>query len=311
MKRVSRVEVEEFFTSQLAEWEMAADSFDALKHVKMKTLKVGDATFKVQFNPARIRSSAAKIDAASLKARKCFLCDENRPALQSSLPWDENYKILVNPYPIFPKHLTVPCCSHTPQTIVGRMCHMMQLAQVLDDYEVFYNGPRCGASAPDHMHFQAGNKGFMPWLDDLKHANVEPVCSVPDAAMCIVDGLVRAAVIIKATSLAGGVAMFERMLECLPVPEGDVEPMMNILCSYCNGEWTVTVFPRKKHRPSCYGADGDDNILISPASVDMGGVLAVPLEKDFVKIDENDIVDILNEVCYSACEIGDMIKKLK
>ena len=309
--RLSRVEVEEFFTGQLAEWQMAADSFDALKQVRMKTLKVGNATFKVQFNPARIRSSAAKVDAASLKARKCFLCDENRPVEQRSLLWNDNYKILVNPYPIFPKHLTVPSCCHTPQSIDGRIAHMMQLAQTLEDYEVFYNGPRCGASAPDHMHFQAGNKGFMPWLDDLKNASVEPVCSVPGATLSIVDGLARAAVIIKATSVEAGTALFERLLERLPVPEGDVEPMMNILCSYCDGEWTVTVFPRKKHRPSCYGTDGDDSILISPASVDMGGVLALPLEKDFVKIDENDIIAILDELCYSACEIGDMIKKLK
>ena len=311
MKRLSRVEVDEFFTAQLAEWQAAADSFAALNQVKMKTVKVGDATFKAQFNPARIRSSAAKIDAASLKARKCFLCDENRPVEQRGLAWDENYKILVNPYPIFPKHLTVPSCLHTPQSIDGRIAHMMELAQALEDYEVFYNGPRCGASAPDHMHFQAGNKGFMPWLDDLKRANVEPVCSMPGAAMSIVDGLARAAVIIKATSIEAGAALFERLLECLPVPEGDAEPMMNILCSYCDGEWTVTVFPRKKHRPSCYGTDGDGSILISPASVDMGGVLALPLEKDFVKINEKDIVAILNELCYSAGEIGSMLKNLK
>lgn len=311
MMRLSRVEVEDFFTAQLAEWQAAADSFAALNQVRMKTVKVGNATFKAQFNPARIRSSAAKVDAVSLKTRKCFLCDENRPAQQRSLPWNENYKILVNPYPIFPKHLTVPSCRHTPQSINDRIAHMMELAQALEDYEVFYNGPRCGASAPDHMHFQAGNKGFMPWLDDLKRASIEPVCGVPGAAMSIVDGLARVAVIIKATSIEAGAALFERLLKCLPVPEGDVEPMMNILCSYCGGEWTVTVFPRKKHRPSCYGTDGDDSILISPASVDMGGVLALPLEKDFVKINEKDIVAILNELCYSAGEIGSMLKNLK
>ncbi|MGN0214636.1 MAG: DUF4922 domain-containing protein [Muribaculaceae bacterium] len=311
MKRVSRVEVEEFFTAQLAEWQMAADSFAALKQVKMKTVKVGNATFKAQFNPARIHSSAAKVDAASLKARKCFLCDVNRPAEQHSLQWDENYKILVNPYPIFPKHLTVPSCCHTAQSINGRITHMMELAQVLDNYEVFYNGPHCGASAPDHMHFQAGNKGFMTWLDDLKFAVLEQVCCKADATMSIVDGLARASVVIKATTIEGGVSLFEQLLACLPVIDGESEPMLNVLCSFGSGEWTITVFPRKKHRPSCYGTDGDDKILISPASVDMGGVLALPLEKDFEKIGEKEIKTIFNEVCYSADEISSMLQKLK
>lgn len=306
---VSRVEVEEFFTSQLAEWQLVADRFAVLRMVKTKTLKVGNATFKAQFNPARIISSAAKVDAESLKARKCFLCDENRPVEQVGLPIDGNYKILVNPYPIFPKHFTIPSRCHTSQSIVGRLSHMMDIARVLVDYEVFYNGPRCGASAPDHMHFQAGNKGFMPWHDDLCRARVEQVRCEHNATMSIVDGLARAAVIIRAQSIDAGAAMFELLLGSLPVPDGDVEPMMNVLCSYDGGEWIITVFPRKKHRPSCYGADGADNILISPASVDMGGTLALPLEKDYDRIGEKEITAILNEVCFSAEEIGCMLKK--
>ncbi|MGM9803541.1 MAG: DUF4922 domain-containing protein [Muribaculaceae bacterium] len=311
MKRVSRAEVDDFFTGQFACWQAAADGYAALKQVKMKTVKVGDATFMVQFNPARIRSSAAKVDEASLKARKCFLCDENRPKEQIAMPWNDEYKILVNPYPIFPKHLTMPCCRHVPQTIAGRIAHMMEFAQALADYEVFYNGPRCGASAPDHMHFQAGIKGFMPWLADLRHAAFESVCRVPGATMSIVDGLARAAVVIEAQSIDAGTFLFESMLKSLPVPDGDAEPMLNVLCSYGNDEWTITAFPRKKHRPSCYGADGDDKILISPASVDMGGVMAVPLEKDFMKMGQNEIAAILNEVCYSSQELRQMLQNLK
>ena len=311
MMNVSRVEVDEFFDGQLAEWPLAADSFAALAHVKVKTVKVGNATFKVQFNPARIRTTAAKVDAASLKARKCFLCDENRPKEQKWLQWGDEYKILVNPYPIFPRHLTIPCSRHTQQTIVGRIGDMMQLAQVIDNYELFYNGPHCGASAPDHMHFQAGNKGFMPWLDDMKHGEKTVVNSCENATMSIMSGLARTAVVIGAKTVEAGVKMFEALLGCLPMIEEDGEPMLNVLCSYSDGEWIITVFPRKKHRPSCYGTDGDDKILISPASVDMGGVLAVPLEKDFEKIGEKEITMIFDEVSYSRDEIHAMLQNLK
>lgn len=308
---VSRIEVDEFFTGQLAEWPVAADGFAALAHVKLKTVSVGNATFKVQFNPARIRSSAAKVDAASLKARKCFLCDENRPKEQKSLSWNEDYKILVNPFPIFPKHLTIPSSRHIEQSIVGKIDQMMLMAQAMDNYELFYNGPRCGASAPDHAHFQAGCKGFMPWLDDLKKGRAEVVKETPDVKVCIMHDLVRSAVVITAKRLESGKMMFDSILDLLPVGEGDYEPMLNVLCSCDNEEWTITLFPRKKHRPSCYGTDGDDNILISPASVDMGGVLAVPLEKDFEKIGEKEITMIFNDVCYSAEEIHQMIQNLK
>ena len=311
MTKISRIEVDEFFAEQLATWQTASDGFAALANVKVKTVKVGDASFKVQFNPARIRSSAAKVDAVSLKARKCFLCDENRPKEQKWLQWSDEYKILVNPYPIFPKHLTIPCCRHTPQSIVGRIDDMMRLAQVLDDYELFYNGPHCGASAPDHMHFQAGNKGFMPWLSDVaSYGHEEIVMQTADAKMSIVQGLARTAVIIRAEKVDGGKEMFDELLRCLPVMDGDSEPMLNVLCSFSDGMWTITVFPRKKHRPSCYG-DGEDCILVSPASVDMGGVIAVPLEKDFNKIGEKEITMIFDEVCYSLDEIHSMIHKLK
>lgn len=307
MKRITGDELEHLFERQLAEWPMVKNGFAALDSVKIKTVKVEDATFKVQFNPARIRSSAAKIDAASLKARRCFLCDENRPVEQQSIAWDDEYKVLVNPYPIFPKHFTVVCSRHTDQRIAGRMAHMMEMAEAFGDYEIFYNGPHCGASAPDHMHFQAGNKGFMPWLSDLSRVGEDILLRKGDAVMGVAN-IVRAAVVIRAMSIESGAEMFHRLMEMLPVPAGDSEPMVNVLCSKSCREWTISVFPRKRHRPSCYDAEGDDNILISPASVDMGGVLAIPLEKDFYKIGVREIEQIFGEVCYSYDEIADIIE---
>lgn len=307
MKRISGVEVDEFFARQLAEWPMAKTNFAALNSVQVKTVQTGDYTIKVQFNPARIRSSAAKIDAASLKARKCFLCDENRPSEQQWLAWGDEYKVLVNPYPIFPKHLTIASSRHTDQSIVRRMPDMMAMADAMDGYELFYNGPRCGASAPDHMHFQAGNKGFMPWLSELNEADEQSVASNSRARMSIVDHD-RAAVVIRATDIAAGAAMFDMLTSRLPVPAGETEPMLNVLCAKSDDEWIISVFPRKQHRPSCYYAQGNDNILISPASVDMGGVMAIPLEKDFAKIGAREIRQIFCEVCYSSEEIAKMIK---
>lgn len=307
MKRISGVEVDEFFARQLAEWPMAKTNFRALDAVQVKTVQTGNYAIKVQFNPARIRSSAAKIDAASLKARKCFLCDENRPLEQQWLAWGEEYKVLVNPYPIFPKHLTIACSQHTAQSIIGRMPHMMAMADAMDGYELFYNGPRCGASAPDHMHFQAGNKGFMPWLSELNGADEQLVASTDRARMSIVDHE-RAAVVIRATDITAGAAMFDMLTSRLPVPAGESEPMLNVLCAKNGDEWIVSAFPRKRHRPTCYDAQGDDNILISPASVDMGGAMAIPLEKDFAKIGAREIKQIFSEVCYSSDEIAKMIK---
>ena len=161
MHNIDKSVVQEFLERQIRDWDTAKNNYEALKHVKVKEFELNGSTVKVQFNPARIVSSAAKVDAKSLKERKCFLCEANRPAVQEGLPW-EDYTILVNPFPIFPKHLTIPANEHTPQLIAGRISDMMKIARVLESYVVFYNGPKCGASAPDHMHFQAGNVGFMP-----------------------------------------------------------------------------------------------------------------------------------------------------
>ncbi|MDR0540860.1 MAG: DUF4922 domain-containing protein, partial [Dysgonamonadaceae bacterium] len=228
-----------------------------------------------QFNPARIISSAAKVDTKSISERKCFLCADNRPPEQKSVPFKGQYSILINPYPIFPRHLTIPALEHTPQLIASRFGDMLDLAQQLDDYIVFYNGPKCGASAPDHFHFQAGNKGFLPIESDRNWENVIRIES--ENKQEILD-------------------LFQQIYDSLPLQPDDTEPMMNILTWYENGKWITCLFPRKKHRPACYYAEGDANLLISPASVDMGGVFITSLEKDFEKITAEDIARILDEV---------------
>lgn len=310
MAEFTSKDVEGLFERQFEVWETAKNNFEALKGVKVKALKVGNATFNVQFNPGRIVSSAAKVDAKSLKERKCFLCEANRPAVQEGLTWG-NYTVLINPFPIFPRHLTIPCNDHTDQRIEGRIGDMMSLAAALPEYILFYNGPKCGASAPDHMHFQAGNKGFMTFDADLANGDKELVKSIDGAKLEYVKGLGRVALVIEAEKTEAGEKLFNEVYAALPQKEDETEPMLNILCWADGEKILIAVFPRKQHRPTCYSAEGDDNILISPASVDMGGVFITPLEKDFVKLISEHVQMILDEVCFSESDAEKLINTIK
>jgi hypothetical protein len=275
MNKSLRNEINLLFREQLATWELAMTNYKALKQVQMKTLYVKGSEYRVQFNPARIISSSAQVDPQSIQERPCFLCRSHRPPEQKSLPFKDQYQILVNPYPIFPRHLTIPSLEHTPQRIANRFGDMLDLTFHLSEYIVFYNGPQCGASAPDHFHFQAGSRNFLP---------IEKESDWRWAIVLVSDGREEM------------LSRFQAVYDTLPLLPGDDEPMLNILTGYKKGEWTTYLFPRKKHRPTCYSAIGDANLLISPASVDMGGVFITPLEKDFKKITAADIATILGEV---------------
>ncbi|MBQ3522100.1 MAG: DUF4922 domain-containing protein [Bacteroidales bacterium] len=302
---------------QLAVWQQASDNFNALANVGVKEITVGGFQVKVQFNPARIVSSAAKVDPKTIKERKCFLCAANRPAIQEGIPFvgkKTEYAVLINPFPIFPKHLTVPDVNHVNQTIEGeyeRYEDMLSLAETLDDFLFFYNGPKCGASAPDHMHFQGGNKGFLPVEYNYNALEKTLIKEVEGAKIFAVENYIRGIMAIEATDKSAAVALFRELYSLLEVKEGEWEPMLNLL------SWTVEenggvkyislVYLREKHRPSHYFAEGDANILLSPASVDMGGVFITPLEKDFVKITEKELGEIVDELQISAERFG-MIK---
>lgn len=291
--------VNKLFEDQLAEWELATNNYKALAQVKTKTFEVGGCTYKVQFNPARITSSAAKVDPKSIQERKCFLCPVNLPPMQRGIPFKEHYLILVNPFPIFPRHLTIPDVEHVDQRILPRIGDMLELAETLDDYIIFYNGPKCGASAPDHIHFQAGNKGFLPIEKEWKSTESEKVVEYHKATLWYLNDAPRATLIIEAENKEDAVALFKTVYDSMELKPGDDEPMMNVLAWMEDGKWIICIFPRELHRPACYTAEGDQNILISPASVDLGGVFITPLEKDFEKITAEDIHAILSEVCIS------------
>jgi len=305
------------FDEQLASWEQAGNNYKALERVIAKDVDIDGFPFKVQFNPARIVSSAAKVDTKSIQERKCFLCSENRPAIQKGLEYIHNgdrtdiYTVLVNPFPIFPRHLTIPLLAHKNQVILGRFDAMADLASLLPEYTLFYNGPKCGASAPDHFHFQAGNRGFLPLEDCMDKLQKKEVSHYGNSIVYQVLSAINGLIIVKSSSRKELIDIFYKIYSLLEVKEGETEPMLNILCWFDKGVWVTALFIRSKHRPSHYFAEGEKNILISPASVDLGGVFITPLEKDFEKISAKDIKDILNEVCISFDELEVLCRKIK
>lgn len=303
-------QVSDLFASQLVEWQQAADNFSALAGVKVKTIDVDGMAVRVQFNPARIVSSSAKVDTKSLKERKCFLCEANRPAVQRGIDWDK-YVVLINPFPIFPRHLTIPDRGHVDQLIKGRVADMMRLTAELEGYTVFYNGPKCGASAPDHMHFQAGNSDFLTLAEAIDGAQLETIEESDKGSLSIVNGLPLNMFVISAADYEYGQELFDRLYAALPQNEGETEPMMNILCYKQGDKVNLVVIPRKRHRPSFYGTEGDDTMLLSPASVDMGGVFITPFEKDFNRVDADVIKKIYDELCLSNEDVKSIVSKLK
>lgn len=296
--------------NQLDAWPLARNNYDNLSTVRTKEIDFGLFKIRVQFNPGRIQSSAAKVDAKSIQERKCFLCPANLPQEQEGLDYDNKYQILLNPFPIFPEHFTIPTYSHIDQLIRDKYTDMLDFAQLMDQYSVFYNGPKCGASAPDHAHFQAGIKGFMPIEQDVENIVKREIVSDADLSVSVLDGYLRNCFLIRSAEKEKSVLFFERLYDALEVKEGEQEPMMNIVAWYDKGVFNTVVFPRDKHRPSCFFAEGDDNMLISPASVDLGGVFITPQEKDFEKISDNDIENILKEVCISDNEFSEIVDHL-
>ncbi len=305
--RITSAVADSLIARQLKEWPLASANYRALENVEVKEFNIGGMPVKVQFNPARAVSSGAKVDAASLAARPCFLCAANRPAEQESIDIDGRYELLVNPFPIFPRHLTIPANTHTEQLISGRIADMM-----LDTYTIFYNGPRCGASAPDHMHFQGGNSDFLTLASAIEASDLSFLQSNSGATLSLSTSLPVRCFIIDVDSPEAGADMFDRLYAAMPVPEGEKEPMMNILCrTRGKGQARIIVVPRRRHRPSCYGTEGESCIMLSPASVDMGGVFITPRRNDFDKITPDILINILDEVCLDKNSIETIAKNIK
>ena len=288
----------DLFDRQLAAWPEAARRYRDLQNIETKEIDLGGMPVRVQFNPARAVSTLARIDATVIKARPCFLCRDNRPAQQEALPFEgcdgRRYEVLVNPFPIFPEHYTVPAVEHTPQRIAGRFPDMLRLAETFPGMVVFYNGPESGASAPDHFHFQMGCRGFLPVETHFDRLRPVTVMRPGTADIAVTSAYIPGLPVITAPDGASATAAFLRVLRSLPVSPATGEPQLNILC------WKDTLFrtlviPRKAHRPSCYFAPEDRAVRISPASVDLGGVFIVPVEEDFRRVNAQVLRTVIEE----------------
>ena len=302
----------ELIKSQIKNWSLASNNYTGLQKVKTRTVPLdGGSEVKVQFNPERMRSSAAKVDAKSIKARPCFLCHTNRPQEQDGVAFGD-FTILLNPFPIFPEHLTIPSNEHTLQLLAPHFASMLSLAKELNAFTVFYNGPKCGASAPDHFHYQAGMKGFMPIEADFKSGFYAKL-KAEQAGVKVFnwEGYGRGVISLVGVDEKAIIALFESIHALLwAAQDEEIEPMLNVLAYYEDEQYVVHVFPRIEHRPTCYFKEGDEQILISPASVDMGGVFITPRPEDYEKITAADIEDILNQVCMSEEDCAKVITKL-
>ena len=291
------LKVNELFDQQLSVWEMARNNFEGLKTVQIREFDFDGFAVKVQFNPARMVSSGAKVDAKTIAERKCFLCAANRPEVQRGIEW-RDYDILINPFPIFTRHLTIPRREHVDQRLVPYIADMFDLARELTDFVVFYNGPKCGASAPDHMHFQAGNADFLPLVSDyfnLKQVGRTELVETADTAETyLIKDYLRVVYCIES---ADAVALKEAFMKLYNswVVDADVEPMMNVVCLYREGKWYLFVIPRGAFRPWQYTAEGDKQLLVSPATVEVSGLFITPVKEHFERITKEDVVDILTQ----------------
>jgi hypothetical protein len=285
-------------------WELLRTGYDSLQSVKTRVFEFDGFHIKVQFNPGRMTSTAAKVDPRSIRERKCFLCTDNLPPAQRGIPCDGDYLVLCNPFPIFPEHFTIASLHHTPQVIRDSFGAFLELTRDLGSrYTVFYNGPRCGASAPDHLHFQAGNRSFLPIDAEYEAAREHSAERLFESAALRVSTLKKCLrQVIAFESADAGVLRqgFAALHAVLQEGEADgQEPMLNVLGFYTDGQWRVMVFPRAKHRPSFYFNEGDDKLLISPAAVELGGICTTPREQDFEKVTREHIVQLYQEVCVA------------
>lgn len=283
---------------QLATWPMLRNATQSLEQVQYKELDVKGSRVLGQFNPARIVSTAAKVDTASIKARPCFLCAENLPAEEKGFPFGDDYVVLCNPFPVLKDHLVISERRHTPQAIAPRFADLLALTQQLgSEYFTLYNGPQCGASAPDHHHFQACSRANIPLFDEVKTWPHKTLSQQPDLEVFTLADYRLEILIARGQNPVTMAAWFENELSSLIRKTlATAEPMLNLIASYDDDTWTVYIFPRAKHRPACYYAEGDEKLTISPAGIDLAGVLVVPDPTHFARLTNHDVERIYAEI---------------
>ena len=305
--------LQRFFNRQLEKWDDARNRYHELRNVRTRELAMGASSIQVQWNPARMVSTGASIDKKAIAERPCFLCEANRPKEQTKKSVDNHFDLLVNPYPILPTHFTIPSVKHEPQHIRDIYSEIHKLLDEYPELMVFYNGPKCGASAPDHAHLQAGTSGRLPLQMSWQRLsrNLTPLISLnDDESISLIDEYPCPALLIRSHTPYGDEQLFLRLYDALPMLDDDTEPMMNIVSWRCDDEYLSVVFPRGKHRPDCYYAQGNDQYIISPGALDMAGLIITPRQEDFERLTPEKALSILNEVSLPKEQLQQVIEKL-
>ena len=294
-------------------WPQLTMGYASLLTVRLREIHCRGFSVWLQFNPGRIVSTGAKVDAQSIRERRCFLCVENLPEPQKGIVYKDEFLILCNPAPIFAEHFTISNIHHTPQILAPYIPTMMDLARDLSPrLSVFYNGPKCGASAPDHIHFQANPMGLIP----VEKAAQEKLRRVFRRSLDSVDILTlrefgRQVIVLESRQRENLAAVVNNLSDSLRQTLGvSEEPMMNMLCSFTDGTWRVIVFPRSKHRPDIFFKEEAERVVISPAAVDIGGLIVTPLEKDFKTVDASLVESIFQEVSLPPADVDETILRL-
>ena len=302
-------ELRKFIKDQLSVWPLAAANYRSLKSVRTRELTVGGLPCRVQFNPERAFSTNADTSPEAIAARPCFLCADNRPPEQFHIKFEGRkgrmYNVQVNPYPIFRDHLVIVRDRHLPQAIWHHLPDMLDFAVKYPDWTVFYNGPESGASAPDHLHFQAVPRHQLPLeaaVDAFLDAPGTPLASVKDATLYRYDGYARGVFALKATTSKSLTKLFYRLLECTARPAGETEPRFHLFAYAKGAEWRAFVVMRSAKRSHHYDAAGEEHLTISPGAADVAGVFVTPVREDFEKVTAARLEEILDEVTVSEHE---------
>lgn len=294
---------------QKATWPQLKEGYEALSQIQTKQIEIDDSVIIIQHNAKRVTSTAAAVDKASISARRCFLCPDNLPLEEKGITYNDEYVILCNPFPVLDKHLVIAHKDHVEQKIAGRIEDLLALAFDLgDEYFVLYNGAECGASAPDHFHFQALSRAVLPITESLlaTEQSSETDCGVcadmerGQFELFTIADAGRSVIVFRGASRVENAAWINQTIDALAKATNKAEPMMNLICYVDRGVFTVLLFPRAKHRPASFFAEGEERLMISPGAVDMAGIVVVPEHKHYERVGAKQIGEIFSEVSLDS-----------
>ncbi len=295
-------------------WPMLAEGYRSLAQIETRPIKVRESSVILQHNPGRKRSTSARVDRASVASRQCFLCPDTLPREEKGIAYGD-LVILCNPFPILEDHLSIVHRQHVEQKIQGSLESLLALARDFGpDFFVLYNGPQCGASAPDHLHFQSCSRKVIPIENDLGADEQSEQCAVcaegrDDFELCTLADCARSVAVFRGNKFLTVARWIYKTLGAL-ASNHQAEPMVNIIATHDGSAWTVYLFPRARHRPQCFYAEGPEQLTVSPGAIDMAGVVVAPVRDHFERIDARALEEIFSEVSLDVDEVDRVIERV-